>query len=548
MSKDLPEGYYLNNVTTVFRWVASRYSDLLSQEERHFLASFELLSRPAQALLARLLMRTRPLVRISSLRYDDISDVPMQLKILSEAALIELPAFLSLNELTALATRSELVNGFFTDTSTRGLTKASICEALATHDLAKKTWLCWLPDSDDDVVRLLCRSVCDRLRLIFFGNLHQDWSEFVVTDLGHLRYETVHLDDHARGFMHRLDVEQAERLHGLRQALVQDGPSDELLHSIQSDWEHASALTQARRQKLLFHVGQAAEKIRDWKLAHAAYVACDYPGAGQRRVRVLEKLGQHESAYTLGMLLFEEGVAEGDAQALHRTVTRLAKRLMLPAPREQALSLPELALCVLDAPPAICVELSAAEALAEKWEQVFYVENTLITAVFGLAFWDVIFKPLPGAFFHPFQAGPADLFHPDFCERRKDSIQETLAAMARGELDSQILAYAETKRGIQNFFVSWRHLDADVLKMALVSIPRAHWHALFSRLLTDLKNHRSGLPDLVCFGERNGDRAYAFVEVKGPGDRVQDNQSRWMHFFQQHGMPCQVLQVRWPIT
>lgn len=31
--------------------------------------------------------------------------------------------------------------------------------------------------------------LCDRLRLMFFGNLHQDWSEFVLADLGIYTYE-----------------------------------------------------------------------------------------------------------------------------------------------------------------------------------------------------------------------------------------------------------------------------------------------------------------------------------------------------------------------
>jgi len=33
--------------------------------------------------------------------------------------------------------------------------------------------------------------------------------------------------------------------------------------------------------------------------------------------------------------------------------------------------------------------------------------------------------------------------------------------------------------------------------------------------------------------------------VKGPGDRLQDNQIRWLAYCAQHGMPVRVLDVRW---
>ncbi len=49
---------------------------------------------------------------------------------------------------------------------------------------------------------------------------------------------------------------------------------------------------------------------------------------------------------------------------------------------------------------------------------VFYVENALINSLFGLLCWPAIFAPPPGAFFHPFQSGPADLSAPHLVQRR----------------------------------------------------------------------------------------------------------------------------------
>ena len=35
------------------------------------------------------------------------------------------------------------------------------------------------------------------------------------------------------------------------------------------------------------------------------------------------------------------------------------------------------------------------------------------------------------------------------------------------------------------------------------------------------------------------------IEVKGPGDRLQDHQIRWLEFFAVEGIPASVCFVRW---
>ena len=66
--------------------------------------------------------------------------------------------------------------------------------------------------------------------------------------------------------------------------------------------------------------------------------------------------------------------------------------------------------------------------------------------------------------------------------------------------------------------------------------------ALFERLLSDLRYHRTGLPDLIHFPHDGG---YRLIEVKGPGDRLQKNQQRWMAFFARQDIPHRVAQVSW---
>lgn len=74
-------------------------------------------------------------------------------------------------------------------------------------------------------------------------------------------------------------------------------------------------------------------------------------------------------------------------------------------------------------------------------------------------------------------------------------------------------------------------------------MPAAHLKRVFERLLSDVKTNRSGLPDLIRFWP--DEKRYELVEVKGPGDKLQDNQIRWLDYCLSHGMPVSVRHVRW---
>ena len=189
------------------------------------------------------------------------------------------------------------------------------------------------------------------------------------------------------------------------------------------------------------------------------------------------------------------------------------------------------------------VEWAALEHLTQENAPVFYVENTLINALFGLLCWPAVFEAVPGAFFHPFQAGPADLHAPDFHARRVASFEACFAELETGTYRATIIARFEQKQGIQSPFVAWPAITHDLLMLALDCIPALHLRRCFERVLSNIKANRSGLPDLVRFWP--AEQRYTLIEIKGPGDRLQDNQLRWIDYCTTHGIPIQVLHVHW---
>jgi len=185
--------------------------------------------------------------------------------------------------------------------------------------------------------------------------------------------------------------------------------------------------------------------------------------------------------------------------------------------------------------------------LSEPDTPVAYVENTLINGLFGLLCWPALFEPLPGAFFHPFHTGPVDLYREDFVERRQAQFDDCLGTLASDNYKTRIRDTWQEKQGIASPFVIWPILSEELLEMALTCIPAQHLERMFRRLLGNLREYRSGFPDLIRFRPDHNDpnRRYEMIEVKGPGDRLQDHQTRWLEFCVDHGIPVSVCYVRW---
>ena len=162
--------------------------------------------------------------------------------------------------------------------------------------------------------------------------------------------------------------------------------------------------------------------------------------------------------------------------------------------------------------------------------------------MFGLIFWDAVFAPLEGAFFHPFQIRPADLYDQDFSEKRQSLMTRCWQSLADSDtLLNAALGAFERYHGLANPFVHWGFLSKELLTLAVRSIPVEHWQKCFEFMLRDLRHHRAGLPDLIRFCE---DGSYELIEVKGPGDTLQKNQKAWLQAFDRAGIPARVLLVR----
>ena len=562
--------YYLDNFKKVLDWIALRYPDLLAPEESQFITRFHSLPHAAQALLVRMVMRKGDIFRENKLQYPEIGPAAAAAAPLITQGWIDPAPVLSLTQIFQIFTKPELIQLFQLPPSIANTKKATqlaaVREAVRAQGLNDNALE--IPQTEridgpaQTVYQLQITPLADRFRLMFFGNLHQDWTEFVLADLGIYTYETVAFSDAARGFQCRADIDHYFELYTCREQWQQYEQNAQNTQSEQANFTEAllarlqqlphspQSWLELRRAKLLFQIGQQYEREKNWPAALPLYQNNPTPDARVRCLRVLMHIEQFDAAHTLAQQIQQAG-SEAEHQQLSRILPRLQRKLKTkvavaaappPEPKwtEITLTLP-----YPDTTNPQNVEQLAAQHLseAEAGAPVFYVENTLINSLFGLLCWEAVFAALPGAFFHPYQRGPADFFSPDFYTRRQSLFEQCLHELESEEYLRTIRRRFHEKTGLQSPFVFWQALSEELLELALRCLPAQHLQYFFRRILADLKNNRSGLPDLIQFSPASN--SYRMIEVKGPGDRLQDNQIRWLDYFSRHQMPALVCYVQY---
>jgi hypothetical protein len=545
-SGPLPDAhYYLSNFETALASLDARYADLWRAEEREFLAQFAGLPKPSRALLVRMVMRKGVLFRASRLNYPEIGEPSAAAAPLRDLGWVDDSPSLDMDQLQRLLAKTELLLHFRLPRRYEKLNKPDLVEVLHSQYPELKPFHAWCAESNDRVYELRVARLCERFRLIFFGNFHQDWTEFVLTDLGITSYEKIPTSLQSRPFGSRLHIDAFQQLQLCQQGLDAGLALDQVIAAIPPAIADCGWLEE-RRQKLLFQVARASERLGDFTTALAIFSECTHRGARLRTIRLCERAHEWEIARDLCLAAQQRPENEAERQQLCRLLPRLNRKLGVscrPLRTPSMLSAFEMAVSRPDDEQA--VEYCVRDRLAQQAQGtcIYYVENGLANSLFGLLCWNAIFAPIPGAFFHDFQYGPADLSSDDFYQRRLEEFADCFAELESDRYQTTIRRHFAVKAGIQSPFVAWRLLSKPLLESALACIPAAHLRIWFEWIVRDLRDNRAGFPDLVQFWPL--EKRYRMIEVKGPGDRLQDNQRRLLEHCAARHLPVSVCHVRW---
>jgi hypothetical protein len=541
--------YYLKNFELVLSTVRERYADLLSAQESGFIADFVQLPPQSRALLVRMVMRRGELFKGSKLNYVEIGDTRAAVQPLVDKNWVNDRPALNVEDLQSILTKSELIRaGALPPRHAADWPKAAIVSQLRTQCPDTKTFDRWWPASTDTVYRLLTGPICERFRLLFFGNYRQTWSDFVTADLNIFTFEKVDQSLQCRPFQTRAQIVVCEQVQECGVLLEEGMPLDDLVRLIPEPVTDCDWLEDAR-QKLLFRIARECERCGDIPRAISMYSGCTHRGARSRLIRLLSRAREWEASRALCLLARAAPESDEELQHALRILPRVHKKLGIPwtdacvAPR-----IPEFNLVFGGARGPGAVEYHVRDHLAHGLgdpSTVRYVENGLINALFGLLCWPAIFAAVPGAFVHDFQRGPVDLASGHFHRRRQRQFEACLSELESDRYRRSIWKTFDSKWGIQSPFVRWSAVDKTLLRWALDCFPAAHLRYWFEWILRNVEDNRAGFPDLVQFWPE--ERRYRLIEVKGPGDRVQDNQRRLLEYCVLHGMPVAVCYARWTI-
>jgi hypothetical protein len=544
--RPLPSRYYLENFQRLCDTVSDQYGDLLGAVERDFLQRFENLDEEGRCLYVRLVSRRGPLFRRDKLSYPELEDLDAALAAAVDAGLLARQDAPEIAELAGLLRKDELVEIYGAELDAPlPARKAELVEALngcLVEEAWQERWRAWCGDVNW-LVEVRFGEVVALLKLLFFGNSWQDLTEFVLSDLGVASYHPYPLDREQRLFAGREEIDEYLELDGFKEAwklAVEEGDTGTMLAVARLlDARSSGPVAAARRDRLRNRVARQLERENAVSEAEALYAGSGQHPARERRARLLVNRGDYEAALALCRDIQIAPWCEAEVDFAARQLPTIQKRLGQDhTPRRRDAFEEEL----LELPFSQPVEAAAAAHYGQEWATAHHVENMLFNGSFGLAFWEQIFAPVPGAFVNPFQAAPLDMYSREFHASRRDMIDRRLVELEQADLGGELLAAYDRHFGTANSWVAWRGLEREVLAAALDSIPRVHWLAIWRRLLFDPQANRAGCPDLVLLDPSRG---YCLVEVKGPGDQLQLNQRRWLRFFQAEGIPARVAFVRW---
>lgn len=178
------------------------------------------------------------------------------------------------------------------------------------------------------------------------------------------------------------------------------------------------------------------------------------------------------------------------------------------------------------------------------WQGV-HAESGIWLTIFGLLMWDVIYADVPNVFYTRFQNAPLDFGTDSFYTARKSSIESHLQQVRNGMAEELLIKSWETHIGTACRGVNWEWHSLDELRAIVTCVGGTCLASLCKLLAQDYRSWSSGMPDLLLWrfhGEYSGEAK--LVEVKGPRDRLSEQQRAWLLLLMDCGFMIEVCKVK----
>ncbi|KAG2088829.1 uncharacterized protein F5147DRAFT_780837 [Suillus discolor] len=160
-----------------------------------------------------------------------------------------------------------------------------------------------------------------------------------------------------------------------------------------------------------------------------------------------------------------------------------------------------------------------------------------------ILFWDIIFLPIPGAFETPFQTAPLDIAEEAFYHARRDPIETRLKELEDGQ-GEEIVNRVEAEHRARKMWcigVDWELVEEGEIVKIVRRLGGTALSVICHIVCEDYAGRCSGGPDLFMWNADTG--KCKFVEVKGPGNSLQENQKLWIDVLLRAGTAVELCSV-----
>ncbi|MFT4033574.1 MAG: VRR-NUC domain-containing protein [Siphonobacter sp.] len=552
---ELPPKYYLDYFQYLLAFVRRFYYELLTSDEQEFLHDFDQLSEDAQCLFIRFTNRRVAFFRVRKIHYPEIEHWSEALLELEEKGFVARLSSYHQNraaEAMDIFTKSEVLafaRKLSIDTKGKaGLKKEEVTDWLL--EAVPFASLAPFVDSTEPVVKVNYEAQTMLFKFLFFGNRHADMSEFVVRDLGHLRFERFDEDRFVPHFTTRQEVEDRLNVSLAYEdfQLMKTAGTDPLEINLWFlDWYEAhqpiSDIAQPALDRLILRVAGFMERQKKLEEALELFQLTFMPPSRERQVRLLVKLKDTEAALALvEEMLMSPRNAEEQFFAIDFQNQQMAQSQKKRARKSTTEWLLKSESVIIPVAWRNRVEEGVCEYYRQQGYQAVHSENVLFDGLFGLLFWDIIFDAGTSAIHHPLQRSPSDIYKPTFFEKRRPALLERLDLLESKEDTLLFLeSVFEEKFGIINPLVVWFPDLMSLIEVAVEKIPGAFLQKLLLEMATNVREHTRGFPDLFIWDEER----YDFIEVKSPTDHLSPQQLYWLRFFETVGIRSKVMRVVW---
>jgi hypothetical protein len=547
---ELPPKYYLDNFHSLLLFVEGKYGGLLNSSEKAFIQAFRKLSNDGQCLFLRFANRKGLFFRTDKLHYPEIGSLEQALEELLFRQFCVFPTAAHqpmAADFLAVFGKDELCSIYkILKPGQKGLSRLKKPELLALL-LKESKWeeLLAAAGTISPVIKHGYEQELEGLKFLYFGHLGGNMSEFVIRDLGMVRYEVPEESQLVARFQNRKEVDDMFTVSVAYQHFreLREEESAEKLYSWYLEWsarqndlcEPAYLLF----NKLTLKLARLLERLQQPYWALEVYERTEQAPARERRVRLLHKTGAGQEALELCSQMQAD---PQNADEVFFAKDYQARLLSKKRTKSTTRHLKEAETVAISSAYRYQVEKGVIHHLQERGGEAMYAENYLWRSLFGLVFWDIVFDLDAPVYHSPLQRAPSGLYLPQYMESRQGRMLERMDTLSDSQkLLTHVEAVYEAKWGFGNPLVGWHENTLPLVRAACLKITPACLKAVFMEMARNLKENSRGFPDLFSW-TGNG---YAFIEVKSPNDTLSAQQLFWLRYFKECGIEARVLKVEW---